>query len=196
MMRGTVWLVAAMLGLGAGLAPTAGGAPGPQQAGNTQSAAPAKAADDKAAEDKDWGEPSDEPVQAGENPPAPAPAPTEDAPAAEPAKAPVVTPAAEPAPPAPPPPAPEKAASAPVTEPEPARKPALALPAATPEQQQLEKDTAQLLRLVQELKVEVEKAGKDTLSLVAVRKADEIQRLARNLKERMREHEQVPGNKP
>lgn len=194
MMRGTVWLVAAMLGLGAGLASTAGA--GPQQAGSTQTTAPAKAGDDKAADDKDWGEPSDEPVQAGQNPPATPPAQTEDAPAAEPAKAPVVVPAAEPAPPAPPPPAPERAGSAPATEPAPASQPALALPAATPEQQQLEKDTAQLLRLVQELKAEVEKAGKDTLSVAAVRKADEIQRLARNLKERMREHEQTPGNKP
>jgi hypothetical protein len=49
---------------------------------------------------------------------------------------------------------------------------------------------------VKELKVEVDKAGTDTLSLAAVRKADEIQKLAKNLKERMREREQEPGNKP
>jgi hypothetical protein len=77
-----------------------------------------------------------------------------------------------------------------------AKQPALMLPAATSEQQQLEKDSARLLQLVQELKVEVDKAGKDTLSLAAVRKADEIQKLAKNLKERMREREQEPGNKP
>ncbi len=67
---------------------------------------------------------------------------------------------------------------------------ALAQPPATPEQakqQQLENDSATLLQLVQELKVEVEKAGSNTLSLAALRKADEIQKLAKNLKERMRE---------
>ena len=93
-------------------------------------------------------------------------------------------------------PTPEQAGNAQATEPAQAKQPALALPAATPDQQQLEKDTAQLLHLVQELKVEVDKAGTDTLSLIAVRKADEIQKLAKNLKERMREREQEPGNKP
>jgi cell division protein ZapA (FtsZ GTPase activity inhibitor) len=77
-----------------------------------------------------------------------------------------------------------------------AKEPALALPPGTPEHQQLEKDTAQLLHLVRELKVEVDKAGTDTLSLAAIRKADEIQKLTKNLKERMREREQEPGNKP
>ena len=70
---------------------------------------------------------------------------------------------------------------------------------ATPEQaeqQQLEKDSATLLQLVQELKVEVEKAGSNTLSLGALRKADEIQRLAKNLKERMKEQGQTFQNKP
>jgi hypothetical protein len=76
---------------------------------------------------------------------------------------------------------------------------ALALPPGTPEQvkqQQLEKDSATLLQLVQELKVEVEKAGSNTLSLAALRKADEIQKLAKNLKERMREQGQAFQNKP
>jgi hypothetical protein len=76
---------------------------------------------------------------------------------------------------------------------------ALALAPATPEQaeqQQLEKDSATLLRLVQELKVEVEKAGSNTLSLAALRKADEIQRLAKNLKEKMKEQGQAFQNKP
>ena len=79
-----------------------------------------------------------------------------------------------------------------------AAEPALALPPATPEEakkQQLEKDTAELLRLVQELKVEVEKAGSNTLSLIALRKADEIQKLAKNLKERMKEEGQISQNK-
>jgi HAMP domain-containing protein len=196
MMRGTVWLVAAMLGLGAGLVSTAGGASGPPQAGNTQATAPSKAGDDQ------WGEPTDEPVQAGQTPPAAAPEQAGDAPAPEPQNAPKKD-AGDPnhkpvqaGPPASPPPAPEQAGSVPTPEPAQAKQPALALPAATPEQQQLEKDSAQLLHLVKELKVEVDKAGTDTLSLAAVRKADEIQKLAKNLKERMREREQEPGNKP
>jgi len=76
---------------------------------------------------------------------------------------------------------------------------ALAPSPATPEQaeqQQLEKDSATLLRLVQELKVEVEKAGSNTLSLAALRKADEIQRLAKNLKEKMKEQGQTFQSKP
>ena len=59
--------------------------------------------------------------------------------------------------------------------------------AGTPAQQQLEKDAATLLRLTQELKAEVEKAGSDTLSLAALRKAEEVQKLSRDLKEKMRE---------
>src|SRR5665213_580845 len=78
MMRGTLWWVAAMLGLGAGLVSTAGGASGPSQAGSTQSAAPAKAGDDR-----DWGEPTDEPVQAGQTTPAATPGQAGDAPAPE-----------------------------------------------------------------------------------------------------------------
>jgi hypothetical protein len=207
MMRAAVWLVAAMLGLGAGLVATAGGASSPQQAGSAQAAAPAKAGDDPA-----WGEPTDEPVQAGQTPPATTPEQAGDAPAAEPNNAPKKdadgrsdksVPAGQPTPP----PTPEQAGSAPgterekagstpATEPEQAKQPALTLPAGTPEQQQLEKDTSRLLQLVQELKVEVEKAGKDTLSLAAIRKADEIQKLTKDLKERMRERGQVPGNRP
>jgi hypothetical protein len=75
----------------------------------------------------------------------------------------------------------------------------LATSPATPEQaeqQQLERDSATLLQLVQELKVEVEKAGSNTLSLAALRKADEIQRLAKNLKEKMKERGQIAQNKP
>jgi hypothetical protein len=60
----------------------------------------------------------------------------------------------------------------------------------------LEKDSATLLQLVQELKAEVEKAGSNTLSLAALRKADEIQRLAKNLKEKMKEQGQISQNKP
>jgi hypothetical protein len=69
-------------------------------------------------------------------------------------------------------------------------------PPASPEQQQLERDTARLVVLVQELKLEVDKAGSNTLSLAALRKADEIQRLSKSLKERVKDWGQVPQNKP
>jgi flagellar motor switch/type III secretory pathway protein FliN len=60
-------------------------------------------------------------------------------------------------------------------------------PPGSPEEEQLRKDSAHLLQLVQELKVEVAKAGSNTLSLAALRKADEIQKLSKSLKERMKE---------
>ncbi len=68
-------------------------------------------------------------------------------------------------------------------------------PPLSPEQQQLEKDTAQLLQSIQALKTEVEKAGGNTLSLAALRKADEVQRLSKNLKEKMKERGQAPQTK-
>jgi hypothetical protein len=78
--------------------------------------------------------------------------------------------------------------------------PVVASPPLSPEQikqqQKFDKDTAQLLQLVQDLKAEVEKAGSNTLSLAALRKADEIQRLVKNLKEKMKEDGQGLVNKP
>jgi hypothetical protein len=68
--------------------------------------------------------------------------------------------------------------------------------AGTPEQQQLERDAARLLQLTEELKAEVEKAGSNTLSLAALRKADEVQKLSRELKERMKERGQPAVSKP
>jgi hypothetical protein len=70
------------------------------------------------------------------------------------------------------------------------------VPAADPAQEQLQKDTDHLLQLVQELKQEVAKAGSNTLSLAALRKADEVQKLAKNLKEKMKERGQVSQSKP
>jgi hypothetical protein len=49
--------------------------------------------------------------------------------------------------------------------------------------------------LVKELKVEVDKAGGNTLSLAALRKADEIQRLSKSLKDRMKDWGLVSQNK-
>jgi hypothetical protein len=62
-------------------------------------------------------------------------------------------------------------------------------------QLQLQKDTAHLLELVQDLKAEVDKAGSNTLSLEALRKADAIQKLAKDLKDRMKER-QGTASKP
>jgi hypothetical protein len=57
-----------------------------------------------------------------------------------------------------------------------------------------DREAAELLSLVQELKIEVEKAGSNTLSLAALRKADEIQRIAKDLKEKMRDQGRtIPG---
>ncbi|MGA9672064.1 MAG: hypothetical protein WBQ94_22825 [Terracidiphilus sp.] len=47
-------------------------------------------------------------------------------------------------------------------------------------------DTAKLLKLATDLKLEVDKTSKDTLSLNVIRKADEIEKLAHDVKERMR----------
>lgn len=44
--------------------------------------------------------------------------------------------------------------------------------------------SAKLLKLATDLKIEVDKTDKDTLSLTVVQKADEIERLAHNVKEK------------
>ena len=69
-----------------------------------------------------------------------------------------------------------------------AQKDAKAVPASPEEQQQaqLVADTNRLYQLAQELKVEVAKSNKDTLSLSVIKKAAEVEKLARSLKERMR----------
>ena len=78
---------------------------------------------------------------------------------------------------------------------QPAAKQMVATPPATPEEQQLQKETTRLLQLVQELKVEVAKAGSNTLSLAALRKADEVLKLSKDLKERMKERGLVPQSR-
>ena len=47
-------------------------------------------------------------------------------------------------------------------------------------------ESATLLTLAMALKAEVDKTNKDTLSLNVIRKADEIEKLARNVKEQIR----------
>jgi hypothetical protein len=51
---------------------------------------------------------------------------------------------------------------------------------------QIAEDSAKLLKLATDLKTEVEKTSKDTLSLTVIRKADEIERLAHDVKEKMK----------
>jgi hypothetical protein len=51
---------------------------------------------------------------------------------------------------------------------------------------QIADDSARLLKLATELKSEVDKTTKDTLSLTVVRKADEIEKLAHGVKEKMK----------
>ena len=68
--------------------------------------------------------------------------------------------------------------------------------ASTPQQALLDKEAEHLLRLTRELKAEVDKAGVNMLSLAALRKADEVQKLSKDLKERMKDRGQVVVGKP
>lgn len=56
----------------------------------------------------------------------------------------------------------------------------------TERKKQITDDSAKLLQLATDLKAEVDKTTKDTLSLAVIRKADEIERLAHNVKEKMK----------
>jgi hypothetical protein len=51
---------------------------------------------------------------------------------------------------------------------------------------QIADDTAKLLELATELKSEVDKTSKDTLSINVIRKAESIERLAKGVKEKMK----------
>jgi hypothetical protein len=51
---------------------------------------------------------------------------------------------------------------------------------------QITADTEKLYKLAQELKTEMDKSTKDTLSLSVIRKASEIEQLARSLKEQLK----------
>jgi hypothetical protein len=54
-------------------------------------------------------------------------------------------------------------------------------------QAELKKDTEKLVKLSTELKEYVDKSNQDVLSLEVVKKAEEIERLAHNVKTRMRD---------
>lgn len=51
---------------------------------------------------------------------------------------------------------------------------------------QIANDSAKLLKLATDLKTEVDKTNKDTLSLNVIRKAEEIEKLAHDVKEKMK----------
>jgi hypothetical protein len=53
-------------------------------------------------------------------------------------------------------------------------------------QKQIADDSAKLLKLAADLKAEVDKTNEDTLSLTVIRKAEEIERLAHSVKEKMK----------
>jgi hypothetical protein len=53
-------------------------------------------------------------------------------------------------------------------------------------QKKLVDDTAKLVSLANELKADVDKSSKDTLSLDVIKKADEIEKLAHSVKEKMK----------
>jgi nitric oxide reductase activation protein len=53
-------------------------------------------------------------------------------------------------------------------------------------QKQIVADTQKLLDLATQLKTDVDKSNKDTLSLDVIRKADEIEKLAKQVKEKMK----------
>jgi hypothetical protein len=53
-------------------------------------------------------------------------------------------------------------------------------------QKQLVADTQKLVTLANELKSDVEKSNKDTLSVDVIRKADEIEKLAKSVREKMK----------
>jgi hypothetical protein len=56
----------------------------------------------------------------------------------------------------------------------------------TQRQQDIVNDTARLFELAQQLKAEVEKSRKDQLSVSVVKKAEEIEKLAKAVKEKMK----------
>jgi hypothetical protein len=58
-------------------------------------------------------------------------------------------------------------------------------PVTDPHQAQILADTQKLLKLSQELKAEVAKTNKDTLSVTVIKKAEEVEKLAKTLKEEM-----------
>ena len=59
-------------------------------------------------------------------------------------------------------------------------------PPATASRKPADAESAHLLQLATELKAEVDKSTKDTLSIAVIRKAEAVERAARGMKEKMR----------
>ena len=55
------------------------------------------------------------------------------------------------------------------------------------QEKQLADDTAKLLTLANELKKEMDKSSKDTLSLTVIKKAEEVEKLAHKVRDEMKE---------
>jgi hypothetical protein len=60
-------------------------------------------------------------------------------------------------------------------------------PAAATRKKQIADDSAELLKMATDLKAEVDKTNKDELSLAVIRKADAIEKLARSVKEQLKQ---------
>lgn len=58
--------------------------------------------------------------------------------------------------------------------------------AAGSERKQMSDDSTRLLKLANDLKAEVDKSSKDTLSIGVIRKADEIEKLAKSVREKIK----------
>lgn len=89
-----------------------------------------------------------------------------------------------------PPAAPQQAAAAPLSQVDSGKAAALPVSAAPlpPQQQRLLDQADQLLVLAQQLKAEVDKTDQYTLSLNTLRRADDIEKLAKNLQKQL-QHE-------
>lgn len=82
------------------------------------------------------------------------------------------------------PPAPGRPAAAPATPPGPQGGSPNVDAEEAQRKKQIADDSARLLALATDLKVEVDKTTKDTLSLAVIRKADEIEKLAHQVKDK------------
>ncbi len=60
-------------------------------------------------------------------------------------------------------------------------------PAVSERQRSIDADTEKLVQMAAELKVSVDKSNKNELSLDVIRKAEAVEKLAKSLKERIRE---------
>jgi hypothetical protein len=85
-------------------------------------------------------------------------------------------------------PTPVNLAAEPKPQPESAANPLLQKgEAADARKKQISDESSQLLAMALSLKAEVDKTNKDTLSLKVIRKADEIERLAKTVKEKIKQ---------